>query len=89
MKILCILLFFSIIPLAQLFNIEVLTDEKPKIQHFLTFLPPVLKERIEYENPKTLEEVMQKENFCFDQNKNKRESTPTWKNQRPDNFDSK
>ena len=31
---------------------------------------------------------MRKENLCFDQNKNKRESILAQKNQRPNNFDS-
>ena len=48
----------------------------------------MFKEWIEYDNPKTLEETMRKDNFCYDQNKNKRESIPAWKNQRPNNFDS-
>ena len=49
----------------------------------------MFKEWIEYDNPNTLEEAMRKKKFCFDQNKNKRESIPTWKNQRPSNFYSK
>ena len=49
----------------------------------------MFKEPIEYDNPKTLEEAMRKDNFCYDQNKNKRESIPAWKNKRPNNFDSK
>ena len=47
----------------------------------------MFKERIEYDNPKTLEEVMRKANFCYDQNKNKRGNVPTWKNKRKNNFD--
>ena len=47
----------------------------------------MFKERIEYDNPKMLEEAMRKENFCFDQNKNKRESIVAWKNKGPNNFD--
>ena len=47
----------------------------------------MFKEWIEYDNPKTLEEVMTKENLCFDQNKNKRESVLNWRNEREYNFD--
>ena len=47
----------------------------------------MFKERIEYDNPKTLEEAMRKENSCWGQNKNKRENVPTWKSKRPNNFD--
>ena len=35
-----------------------------KIQLFLSCLPPMFKERIEYDNPRTLEEAMEKENLC-------------------------
>ena len=51
--------------------------------------PLMFKEQIEYENPKTLEEAMRKENFCYDQNKNKRENMSAWKNKRPNNYDPK
>ena len=47
----------------------------------------MFKEHIEYGNPKMLEEAMRKENFCYDQNKNKWENVPTWNNKRPNNFD--
>ena len=46
----------------------------------------MFKEQIEYDNPKTLKEAMRKENLCYDQNKNKRESVPTWKTKKKDNF---
>ena len=45
--------------------------------------------QIEYVNPKTLEETMRKENLCYDQNKNKRESILAWKNRRKINFYSR
>ena len=47
----------------------------------------MFKEHIEYDNMKTLEEAMRKVNLCYDQNKNKRESVPTWKAKKQDNFD--
>ena len=62
-------------------------DEKPKIQCFLIFFPMMFKERIQYDNLKTLEEEMRKENLCYDQNKNKRESVQIWKSKRRDHFD--
>ena len=57
-------------------------DEKPKLKHFLNCFHIMFKERIEYENMKTLEEAMRKINFCYDQNKNKRENVPNWKTKR-------
>ena len=46
----------------------------------------MFKERIKYDNPKTMEEAMRKENLCYDQNKNKREIIPNWKNKRREFF---
>ena len=50
-----------------------IVDEKPKVQRFLSCLPFHIKDKIEYNNPKTLKEAMQKENFCYEKNR-KRES---------------
>ena len=57
-------------------------DEKPNIHRFLSCFPIMFKEQIKYDNSKMLEEAMRKENVCYDQNKNKRESVPIWKNKR-------
>ena len=50
-----------------------ITDEKPNVQRFLSCLPFHIKDRIECDNPKTLEEAMRKVNFGYEQNR-KRES---------------
>ena len=60
----------------------------PRYSGSLPSFPSCLN-NIEYDNSKKLEEEMMKANFCYDQNKSKRESLPAWKNQRPNNFDSK
>ena len=44
-----------------------IVDEKTKVQRFLSYLPYHIKDRIEYDNPKTLEEPMRKANFCYEQ----------------------
>ena len=41
-------------------------------------LPYYIKDRIEYDNPKTLEKAMRKANFCFEQDK-KKEGIANWK----------
>ena len=40
-------------------------DENPKVQWFLNYLPFHIKDKIEYDNPKTLEEAMRKANFAM------------------------
>jgi len=51
-------------------------DEKPKIQRFLSCLPLAFKDKIEYDNPKILEEAMRKASFCYEQSKNRRDNAP-------------
>ena len=50
--------------LSLLRYVPYIVDEKPKVQRFLIYLPFHIKDIIEYDNPKTLEEAMRKENFC-------------------------
>ena len=50
-----------------------IVDKKTKVQCFLSCLPFHIKDIIEYDNPKTLEEAMRKANFCYEQNR-KREN---------------
>ena len=57
--------------LSLLRYVPYLVDEKPKVHRFLSCLPYHIKDRIEYDNPKTLEEAMRKANFCFEQNQKK------------------
>ena len=62
-------------------------DKNPKIQRFLSCFPISFKDKIEFGNLKTLEEVIRKANFCYEQSKNKRDVIPNWKNKRTSNFE--
>ena len=53
--------------LSLLRYVPYIIDEKPKIHRLLNCLLLMFKDRIEYDNPKTVEEVMRKENFCYEQ----------------------
>jgi hypothetical protein len=44
-------------------------EDKVKIQRFLSCLPQSYKDRIEFDNPKTLSEVFRKARMCYDQYK--------------------
>ena len=57
--------------MSQLPYVPYIIDEEPKIQCSLSCFSIMFKENIEYGNSKMLEEAMRKENFCYDQNKNK------------------
>jgi len=73
--------------LSLLRYVPYLVDEKPKVLRFISCLPPIYRDRIEYDNPRTLEEAMRKANFCFDQNKNRREAVPSWRNKKNNNYE--
>ena len=60
-----------------------------KFSVFLTIYLLCLKRESNMIIRKTLEEAMRKENLCYDQNKNKREDIPNWKNKRCENFEQK
>ena len=46
------------------------------------------KDRIEFDNPKTLEEALRKDDLCYEQSK-KRENLPNNKNKKTSHFDHK
>ena len=64
--------------LSMLRYVPYLVDEKSKVQRFLSCLLYHIKYRIEYDNPKTLEEAMRKSNFCYEHNC-KKESIANYK----------
>ena len=40
-------------------------EEKEKVQRFLNYLPTLYKEKIEFDNPKTMDEVVRKARLCY------------------------
>ena len=55
-----------------------LRDEKDKVQRFLSNLPTHMKERIEFINPKTMDEAIRKARMCYQQTKDKVEQGKGW-----------
>ena len=75
--------------LSLLRYVPYLVDEKQKVQRFLSYLPYHIKDRIEYDNPKNLEEAMRKSNFCYEHNQ-KKENMANWKAKKNNNhYDQK
>ena len=74
--------------LSLLIYVSYIINENPEIERFLGCLPTSFKDRIEFDNPKTLEEAMRKADFCYEQSK-KREILPNWKNKKTSQFDQK
>eukprot|EP00253_Pinus_taeda_P021183 PITA_21183 len=48
-------------------------EEKAKVQRFVSSLPPYMRERIEFDNPKSMDEVIRKARICYQQSKQKGE----------------
>ena len=69
--------------------VRYIRDDKVKIQHFLSGLPQAYKDRIEFDEPRTLEEAIRKAKYCYDQNKRKPNSHKAWKDKRNENFDQR
>eukprot|EP00253_Pinus_taeda_P018413 PITA_18413 len=49
-------------------------EEKAKVQRFVSSLPPYMRERIEFDNPKSMDEVICKARICYQQGKQKGET---------------
>eukprot|EP00253_Pinus_taeda_P031732 PITA_31732 len=49
-------------------------EEKAKVQRFVSILPPYMRERIEFDNPKSMDEVIRKARICYQQRKQKGEA---------------
>eukprot|EP00253_Pinus_taeda_P030224 PITA_30224 len=56
-----------------------LTYEKAKVHRFVNVLPLTFRDRIEYDEPWSLEEVIGKLKLCYEQSKHKNESQQGWK----------
>ena len=67
--------------------VSYIKDDKVKIQHFLSQIPQSYKDRILFDEPRTLEEAIRKEKYCYDQNKRKPDFHKAWKNKKNEKFD--
>ena len=56
-----------------------LTEEKAKIQRFISGLLVSFKDRIEFDEPRSLKEAIQKLRHCYEQSKCRTETKPNWR----------
>lgn len=56
-----------------------LTEEKAKMQRSISGLSVAFKDRIEFDEPKSLEEIIQKLRHCYEQSKRISKTKPYWK----------
>ena len=64
-------------------------NEKVKIQRFLSGLPQSYKDIIEFYEPRTMEEVIRKYKYCYEQRKVKPNYHRTWKDKKNEKSDQR
>lgn len=56
-----------------------LKEENAKVQRFISWLLIALKDRIEFDEPKSLKEAIRKLKYCYEQSKCRYETNLDWK----------
>ena len=69
--------------------VRYIRDNKVKIQRFLSGLPQAWKERIEFDELRTIEEAIKKAKYCYDQNKGTLDIHKAWKDKKKEKFDQR
>ena len=64
-------------------------EEKVKMKRLLSSLPQSYKERIEFDNPKSLNEVFGKTQMFYDQYKQRSEILKAWKDKKQDRMNQR
>ena len=60
-----------------------------KVQRFLSGSPQSYKDRIEFYEPRTLEEAIRKANYCYEKSKGKPDYPKAWKDKKNEKFDQR
>ena len=64
--------------LDLLWFVPYIKEDKVKVQWFLICFPRYYRDQIEFDNPKTLGEVLRKKILCFNQFKQKNDISKVW-----------
>ena len=67
--------------------VRYIKDKKFKIQHFLSGLPQSYNGRIEFYEPRTLEETIRKVKYFYEQSRGKPNYQKTWKDKKDEKSD--
>jgi len=71
---------------SLLWYVWYMKEEKAKIQHFISSLPKFMKENMEFDYPKVMDNIVWKACICYQQMKQKSEGLKGGLNQRGRNF---
>ena len=69
--------------------VKYIKDDRVKIQHFLSELPQYYKDRIEFYEPRTLEEAIRKDKYFNEKIKGKPDYHKTWKDRKNEKSDQR
>ena len=69
--------------------VRYIKDEKVKIQHFLSGFPYSYKDRIEFYEPRNLEEEIRKAKYYYEKIKGKHDYHKTWKDKNNEKYDQR
>jgi hypothetical protein len=75
--------------LGLLKYVRFIGDEKVKIQRFLSGLPTFYKEKIKYDEPKTLTEAIKKSKYMYEQGQGRESMQKSWKDKKNVKFDQR
>ena len=61
-----------------LMYVDFIKDEKVKIQIFLSEIPSFYSDKIQFDDSRTLEELIRKEKYIYEKNKGRQTSQKSW-----------
>jgi hypothetical protein len=67
--------------------VSFIKEEPIKIQRYLSGIPPFIIEKIQYDDPKTLEETMRRAKFLYDQHKGRPTFQKYWEDKKKNNME--
>ena len=69
--------------------VRYIRHDKVKIQRFFSGLPQTCKDRIEFDEPRTLEEAIRKTKYCYNHNKSILDIHKAWKDKKNEKVDQR
>jgi hypothetical protein len=75
--------------LGLLKYVKFIGDEKVKIQRFLSGLPAFYKEKIKYDEPKTMTEAIRKAKYMYEQGQGRESLQKSWKDKKNEKSDQR
>jgi hypothetical protein len=69
--------------------VSFIKDEKVKIQRYLSGIPSFISDRIQYDDPKTLEETIRRDKCIYDQHKGRETYQKSWEDNEKSNMEQR